>query len=220
MQGVKMTSVPKRTANHYYLAFDPEFDPEKCHMKFRMTYDGCLQSDGTAQHKHALRREFHPQLKRLWEVDPNLKAFADNGIPRLNMLADQYTRLGYRFVPLATSGMSLIAAIDILFLRPGEPGSVIPSGDIDNRLKTLFDALRMPDSKDELGGYLTPTADEDPFFVLLQNDKLISHVSVETDVLLQPTHSAQGDFPPNHARLIITVTLRPYKVAIGNMHFV
>jgi hypothetical protein len=216
----KMTNVPKRTASHYYLAFDPEFDPEKCHMKFRMTYDGCLQSDGTAQHKHALRREFHPQLKRLWEVDPNLKAFADNGIPRLNMLADQYTRLGYRFVPLATSGMSLIAAIDILFLRPGEPGSVIPSGDIDNRLKTLFDALRMPDSKDELGGYLTPTADEDPFFVLLQNDKLISHIAVETDVLLQPTQSAKGDFLPNHARLIITVTLRPYKVAIGNMHFV
>ena len=215
-----MTSVPKRTANYYYLAFDPEFDPEKCHMKFRMTYDGCLQSEGTSRHKHELRRKFHPQLKRLWEVDPNLKAFVDNGIPRSVALADQYTRLGYRFVPLATSGLSLIAAVDILFLRPGEPGSVIPSGDIDNRLETLFDALRMPDYKDELGGYLTPTEDEDPFFVLLQNDKLISHVSVETDVLLQPTHSASDGFPPNHVRLIITVTLRPYKVTIGNMHFV
>jgi hypothetical protein len=187
-------------------------------MRFRLTYDGCLQSDGTAQHKHEIRREFHPQLKRLWDVDPNLKAFADNGIPRLNILADQYARLGYRFVPLATSGMSLIAAIEILFLRPG--GSVIPSGDIDNRLKTLFDALRMPDYKGELGGYLMPTADEDPFFVLLQNDKLISHIAVETDVLLQPTHLADGNFLENHVRLIITVTLRPYKITIGNMHFV
>jgi hypothetical protein len=212
--------VPRPTPNRFYLAFDPEFDPEECKMKFRLSYDGRLEGDGSAKHKHDIRKAFHPQLKRLWEIDPNLSAIADNGIPRHVALADQYTRLGYRFVPLATTHMSLIAAIDVLFLRPDAPGSVIKSGDIDHRLKTLFDALRMPDYIAELGGYLVPEADEDPFFVLLQDDKLISHVSVETDVLLEPTPSANGKFLTNDARLIITVTLRPYMVAIGNVHFV
>jgi hypothetical protein len=34
--------------------------------------------------------------------------------------------------------------LNILFLRADIPGKVVQSGDIDNRLKTLFDALRMP----------------------------------------------------------------------------
>jgi hypothetical protein len=41
--------------------------------------------------------------------------------------------------------------------------------DVDNRLKTIFDALRMAKGLNELGGGTTqgmqrPTSDEDPFF--------------------------------------------------------
>jgi hypothetical protein len=143
-----------------------------------------------------------------------------NQITQLEALADQFTRLDYRFVPLTTTTMSLIASLEILFLRPEAPGGVIKSGDIDNRLKTLFDALKMPSSEAELGGYLASAGDENPFFVLLEDDKLISHVAVETDVLLQPTPSANGEFLPNDARLVITVTLRPYEVTVDNLHFV
>jgi hypothetical protein len=84
---------------------------------------------------------------------------------------------------LVIEELSLSCRLDILFLRSDRAGSLIKSGDIDNRLKTLFDALRMPESKAELGGYEKPIDDEDPFFVLLQDDKLITHISVETDVL-------------------------------------
>ena len=42
-----------------------------------------------------------------------------------------------------------MCALDILMLRKGPPGRV--RTDIDNRLKTLFDALRMARSPEELG---------------------------------------------------------------------
>ena len=90
------------------------------------------------------------------------------------------------------------------------------SGDIDNRLKTIFDALRMPASKDELGGYETPEEGETPFYCLLTDDKLISRVSVETDTLLQPTSLEAGD---NDARLVILIKLRPVDVGWDNISF-
>jgi hypothetical protein len=130
-------------------------------------------------------------------------------------IADKYKRCGYRFVPLATSttpNLTILVGVEILFLRQGEPGTLMKSGDIDGRLKTLFDALRMPSSQGELGGYDTPSDGEDPFFVLMEDDKLLSHVSVETDTLLQPTPTANAEIKPNDARLVITVSVRPHRV--------
>jgi hypothetical protein len=81
--------------------------------------------------------------------------------------------------------------LDILFLRRDGPGSLIKSGgDIDNRLKVLFDGLRMPQGSEELCGD-SPCQDEDPFYCLLEDDKLISKVQVETNWLLTP--QGQGE---------------------------
>jgi hypothetical protein len=41
----------------------------------------------------------------------------------------------------------------------------------------------MPTNKDEISGL--PRDDEKLFFVLLEDDRLITHLSVETDTLLQ-----------------------------------
>ena len=205
-------------------------------MRFRLTYEGELLSSSTktprAKHKHEIRKAFHPQLKRLWEIEPNLRAIKtyDRSLPTIEeqnrntqpgwvRLANLYSRNGYRFVPLATKEDSLIAGVEILFLRPDTPGGVLKSGDIDARLKTLFDALKMPSNADELGGYDVPADGEDPFFVLLEDDGLLSHVSIETDTLLEPTPPAKGQFLVNDARLVITVHLRPYFVKIDNTHF-
>jgi integrase len=54
---------------------------------------------------------------------------------------------------------------------------LIKSGDIDGRLKTIFDALRMPKNLDETARQ-KPQDDEDPFFCLLEDDKLISEIRV------------------------------------------
>ena len=58
-------------------------------------------------------------------------------------------------------------------------------GDIDNRIKVLFDALRMPLNKSELRGQ-APAKDEDPFYCLLQDDNQITEVKITTDRLLTP----------------------------------
>ena len=117
---------------------------------------------------------------------------------------------------MATENLSLLCALDILFLRPDTPGKVLSSGDIDNRLKTIFDALRMPSGLDELGGYERPGTDEQPFFCLLEDDKQISKVAVETDMLLEPIGETLNI---NDARLVITVKLKPYLFHIDNARF-
>jgi hypothetical protein len=111
----------------------------------------------------------------------------------------------FNFVPLVTEELSLICGIEILFLRPDYPGAVVSSGDIDNRLKTLFDALRMPQIG-QLKADAVPSENEKPFYVLLEDDKLISRLSVETDTLLEPIGDEMNK---SDARLIITVKLRP-----------
>ena len=56
---------------------------------------------------------------------------------------------------------------EIFMLRPEVPGAIITQGgDIDNRLKTLFDALRMPQNENELPKDEIPGTDEVPFFWL------------------------------------------------------
>ena len=204
-------------------------------MEFRLTYEGLLlgasRTDTRASHKHQIRRVFHPQLKRLWEITPHLSSASDplpqleilvngerSGSPRKSRreeLADKFAYNDFRFIPLVTQDLSLICGIDILFLRPDYPGSIVSSGDIDNRLKTLFDALRIP-QKGQLGYQAAPTDDEKPFYVLLEDDKLITRLSVETDTLLQPT----GERPNrNDARLVITVKLRPAELSWKNIVF-
>ena len=206
-------------------------------MEFRLTYEGVLKASGNNQggrgtHKHAIRKIFHKQLKRLWGIhpylsqgypiefryDPNVAPYlADvHHTPIADWLADQYNINGYRFVPLVREKLSLICSLNVLFLRPDRPGAMLKSGDIDGRLKTLLDALQMPVKKENLGGYLAPDEDENPFYCLLENDGLITHLSVETDVLLQPT-GAQWDV--NDSRIVIAVKIRPYDMNPGNMSY-
>ncbi len=45
---------------------------------------------------------------------------------------------------------------------------------MDNRAKTLLDALKMPDDEAALPSSATPTADESPFSCLLEDDGLIT----------------------------------------------
>jgi hypothetical protein len=205
-------------------------------MQFRLTYEGILlgssRTDTRARHKHEIRRSFHPQLRRLWSLTPHLNS-AQNPFPtteimingerlnpprvsRLEALGDRFVHGDYHFVPLATSDLSLVCGIHVLFLRPDHPGGVIRSGDIDNRLKTLFDALRIPTVGELSGDWAAPAEGENPFFCLLEDDELITQLSVETDTLLQPIGEQSN---ANDARLVITVTLRPAELGWANISF-
>jgi hypothetical protein len=193
-------------------------------MRFHLTYEGMLYGASRATHKQEIRKVFHQQLQRLWLdtwlKDMNYGSWSDSGfdpnIPLQDALAQLYTRGRYRFVPLVREQFSLLCSLDIIFLRPGIPGSIVRSADIDNRLKTLFDALRMPVNEPELGNYTSPDAGQDPFFCLLEDDKLISHVSVATDMMLG---SVEGGFDDNAAHIIIDVKISPYRMTWANIGF-
>jgi hypothetical protein len=211
---------------------DSEFDKQgNDSLQFRLTYEGILHpsSNGAkrGEHKHAIRRQFHPQLKRLWEVFPQLKKpfplpdeviTIGGPLPSdvIERLAENRPLGKYRFVPLVTEELSLWCGLDILFLRPGGANAVYKSGDLDNRIKTIVDALKRPTMLDEIGDN-SPVTGEDPFYCLLDDDSLVAKLSVEADELLQ---HVGGDVPhEKDARLVITVTVRPSRVQWNNLVF-
>jgi hypothetical protein len=98
-----------------------------------------------------------------------------------------------------------IAELDIVMLRPGPPGQILRGGaDIDNRLKTLLDALKVPEAN-ALPDGIAPEPGEDPFFCLLEDDKLVTSIRIETDRLLVPRDE-------NEVLLLMRVTTK-YTVA-------
>lgn len=200
-------------------------------MEFRLLYSGKLlganRESPRPEVKHALRREFHPQLRRLWNCNPsldqfsrcvqlqpwvekhpgvNLQAFTNDDFRRIGLetMSYRWERNGFNFVPLVTADLCLRCRLEVLFLRPEERRYVMQSGDLDARLKTVFDALRIPDNLKETGG-MGPQEDENPFFCLLEDDKLISEVSVTTDQLL--VLPKERHVNANDAFLVIRVQL-------------
>jgi hypothetical protein len=78
-------------------------------------------------------------------------------------------------------------------------------GDIDNRVKTAIDALKMPAQQNQVPH--GPQKGEDPFFVLMDDDRTVTHLEVETDRLLLPREEWESD--ETRARLVISVEVRP-----------
>ena len=204
-----------------------EIGGEDQSMRFRLIYSGELKADGNATHKHEIRKALHPQLRRLWDVSPNLKDQEHTIREGQNVrtyalwewLGLQNERHGYKFVPLVLEEHELLVSLHVLYLRPGAPGRAVLRGDIDNRIKTLFDALRMPGPLAELGKYVVPDEGELPFFVLLSDDKLITELSVETDTLLRANAWAQGRFLSGDSHLVITADIRPAHSTPRNRYF-
>jgi len=180
-------------------------------MEFRLIYRGILKANGNKEHKHKLRQAFHVQLKELWKQPP-LKGYEDWA--KSKPFGKDVEIGGIKIKPFIISRMSLNASLNILLLRPQPPGALITAGgDIDNRLKTLFDALRMPLNKGELPNSWNPDPEEIPFYCLLEDDSLVVNVSVVTDRLLVPVTG------PSEVNLIIHVRVGAMPVTIGNLGF-
>ena len=199
------------------------------------------QRNRLAKHKHEIRRCFHSQLKFLWRNHKYLSEYsrfrdtADNRpiyesgaflaggpdgeikIPLVDYVAGNFQQNEYRFVPLVCEEFSLLVSLRILFMRRDTPGSALQAGDLDNRIKTLIDCLQKPKNANELVGNERPLEGEDPFFCLLEEDKLVSHFEVETDMLLEDTVSLQHD--RSKVRLVVSVEIRPYLPTFFNLAF-
>ncbi len=198
---------------------------------------------GRTGYKHRLRKHFHKQLKELWKLHPNLREQSERWYFKetnpdgetviaqldppafmrtekvktwVDHIADDHQRCGTKFVPLVSKKGGFTCSLDILLMRRDNPGSPIvhgsDGGDLDNRIKILFDGLRMPETVTDLGG-LSIEQDESPFFCLLEDDRLVSNLSVTTDYLL----ASPTDEDRNHVSLIIHVTVvDPSALFVGN----
>jgi hypothetical protein len=201
--------------------------------------------------KHAIRKAFDLQLARLWEVVPDLKRRsgehsnlsvpdAERGLigHRITMaaalphhslwetLGNKYNRCGYKFVPLVSSDLQLTCGLNILLLQRDKVVAPLihQTGDIDNRLKVLFDALQVPQTCDGIPTDAKEPSEKPYFFCLLENDNLITDVSVTTDTLLTeflpPDPPEPGaKHPENFVHLVITVRVRPSIFSYENLAF-
>lgn len=175
-------------------------------MYFTLVYDGKLKASRDKKHKQEIRRALHRQLAELWKGTP-FEALRNPGDELCREIGE------WRFFPLASSLRNEVVELSVIMLRPGMEGGhlIAQGGDIDNRLKTLFDALRMPQDVAELPPQAHPEEGENPFFCLLEDDKLITSVSVATDRLLEPYESL------SHVKLVIQVQIKKIPTIGGNM---
>ncbi len=174
-------------------------------MEFTLHYRGSLKAKGDPEHKHELRCHFHRQLRELWNqlplstvrddaLNPNppdlsQKEYGSDNLRRLAEITPFPSLIkpvgAFNFVPLISQKLAMVAELKVTLLRPEPPGAIITQGgDIDNRLKTLFDALKIP-NKNALPAGSCPRPDENPFHCLLEDDNLITSISVSTDRLLE-----------------------------------
>lgn len=178
--------------------YQPEPEGEGITLEFRLCYRGPLPSETShprVGHKNRIRKVFHSQLVEYWEHSPYLKSHvltARNEYCNLFKTVSGNNHI-WRFVPLIGKENSTSCSLDILFLRRDFPGGVVRhGGDIDNRLKVLFDALKRPSEPGDLEDR-APGPDEDPLFCLLEDDRYIDRFTVITDRLLTPQESDEKE---------------------------
>jgi len=168
-------------------------------MEFTLFYQGKLKAKRDINNKQFIRREFHNQFLTLWGYD-EMRRMKDGFIKY--EFKEQWQIKGFKFLPLVTNYNKNVVQLNIFILWPEPPGSiVINRGDIDNRLKTLLDALRIPHNADEIPKRDFPGENETPFYCLLEDDKLISKVSITTAHLLYPLE-------PDEVKLFINIKVK------------
>jgi hypothetical protein len=117
---------------------------------------------------------------------------------------------GKEYVPLIRRSLGLTCSLSIQFFRRDDPGTLFGDnrGDLDGRITTLFDALKMPNEE---------TADKFPsshageLYCLLEDDSLISNFEVGSDRLLTATTEH-----PSEVLLVIEVAVNVLKVGPWN----
>ncbi|HEV2161356.1 MAG TPA: hypothetical protein VGR52_03850 [Stellaceae bacterium] len=205
-------------------------------MRFTLTYDGELGAK--ARHKQAweIRRQLAPQLRELWEIDPSLQRLLlrryltsggyfpieqHHSVEQFKSsektansidLCEPIFRGGYNFVPLVRNSLLLKCGLTVIFLRKEPPGKVYQGGDLDNRLKTLFDALSVPTNPEQVVSGDTDAPD--PICTLVEDDSLITGIDIETRQLLSRPGGNEHD-----VRLVIDVDVRVIQPRVYNQAF-
>ena len=138
--------------------------------------------------KQSLRVEFSRQLRRLWRQGL-LKEFYEAGLPVVSHTQPRqwccvpddpdkhpFFRVqvcGFSAIPMVSWHNMLGCDLDFSFL--GDERGII---DLDNQIKTVFDALRMPHQPNEVPGHMFGKGDD--LFCLLEDDAIVKRFCVES----------------------------------------
>jgi len=187
-------------------------------MKFTLVFQGRLPASGNKSKTKdvaEIRAKLSPQMETLWNTHKALEEMrgaahvrdpADplNFIPLFGALQVGEST----YTPLVRSSLHLACDLNILFLRQEDPGSLISQGgDIDGRIKTLLDALRMPSADEDRAAGVVGMNQH----VVMENDALVTSLKVDTERLLFPQTTHQHE-----VHLVIEVGIRVLRVVEQN----
>ena len=126
-------------------------------------------------------------------------------------LCEPIERHGAWFRPIVRETYALHCGLNVRFLRKEPPGKIYQGGDFDGRIKTLVDALSMPQHTEQI---LERNNESEPIFCLMEDDSMVSGFEVESERLLGDNNNA-ADF----VRLTIEVDVRVRQATIYNQSF-
>lgn len=190
----------------------------------------------------SIRQTLHPQFVDLWSAHPALRTVEDNrhfpkggtsfrqkhhtdpgamivsewrgkgGELEILDLFAPIDKHGAWFRPLVRDSHALHCGLKVLFLRKEQPGKIYQGGDIDGRIKTLLDALSMPQHAEQI--VERTSSQSSPIYCLLQDDFSVSGLEVQSERLL-----TDQNHPSDFVRLVIEVDVRVRQAMIYNQSF-
>lgn len=159
------------------------------------------RNNSTTREKWEIRKQLSPQLAHLWSTHvPLQRALPYRVVPRdesfwmmdvhhesaktittPTAVKDNEIDLcasisvgAVSFRPLVRKSYALTCSLDIFFLRNGRAGDLQHGGDLDNRIKTLLDALSVP-NMDQLC-----ESDVPHMHCLVEDDALVTGLKIDS----------------------------------------
>jgi hypothetical protein len=189
-------------------------------MKILLRYRDNLRPQADPAQKMRLRFFLSNQLRRVWEThfEPKhpraeLPHSTANKLPKPNSpsyfhtVFDRYPT--YRFIPLLTHGNKIRCHLSIRYgrWRTGGLARVLDNGDLDARLKVLFDGLSVPQLDQLDFSAIRAEHQANECFVLAEDDRLIESLDVETfEILDAPPGGEQRDEHETVFHIMATLT--------------
>ncbi len=179
-------------------------------MEIILTYKGIIPANNKPLDAvWKMRKSFDTQLKKLWGKEPFavLKKWEDTnfttGVKDFRRIIDNQT-----FLPLYGKTISVGVNLDITLLTGmHEQSPILKSGDLDNRIKRVIDALRAPQQKGELYGDLK---ENKRWHCLLEDDDAVIGLKAKAGTFLDSDNNKESF-------VFIKVTPAPLTVTMSNI---
>lgn len=179
-------------------------------MQLCLHYEGPLKSRGDAATKHHIRSAIHPQLLSFCLHSRFKDAFLK--AEKEGQLSIRFGKKRYRC--LVSESLDIAVDLQVTILVPDKNAVAVRSGgDLDNRIKTLFDALRAPVAPSEIPGTDEFDYSDEGMFCLLRDDNLIKNIAVQV-------HHDYAPVNVDSVRCLILVTTRLLAMRWDNLEYV